>query len=328
MAYGFLGAGFLLLVLGSEAAVQGGVAAARALGISPLLIGIFVISLAGSTPELAVTLQGALQGSPDLALGNVVGSNILNVLLTLGLASLIRPLPSPPKIVLRDGGSMLAASSMLALLSWDHFFSRGNGFLLLCAFAAYLALVFFTDWRRSQDHAPASARAAMRIAANNISGSAGLFVFAFGMVCLALGAHLVVGGAVRIASSLHYSEAMVGLTIVAMGTSFPELLFTVVAAVRGETDLAIGNLIGSNVINILGVIGLVSVIHPLSLAPSLASVDILIMVAAAAILPPMLSTQWRLSRPQGALLLFCYAAYLAFLAWRVGLLGAHGAVLG
>lgn len=320
MAYWILGAGLALLVLGSEAAVRGGVALSRAAGLSPLAIGLFVISLATSSPELAVALRASLAGSPDIAVGNIVGSNILNILLILGIAALIRPMPSSPKVVLRDGGAMLGSGVVLALMAWGGIISRTEGVLLLVALAVYFASIFFSDWRRSPEHSLHCSRAIERLGGETTSGSAGFYILVFGIVCLVLGAHFAVGGAVRVAGMLHLSQAVVGLTIIAFGSAVPELLLTASAAARGETDLAIGHLIGKNTFNILGVLGLTAVLKPISVAPMFAAVDVLVMVAASVVLLPMLATNWRLSRPQGALLLASYAGYLVFLAWRQGLL--------
>jgi len=310
----------LLLIAGSEAAVRGGVAVARGLGISPLLIGLFVISAATSAPELAVSLRAGLAGASDIAVGNVVGSNILNVLLILGLGALIRPMPSPPKVVLRDGGSMLAASIVLALMAWGHVITRWEGALLLAAFVLYLATTLMTDLRRPPQHSVACARAIARMAAGETAAAPGFFILVFGLVCLVLGAQFSVAGAVRFAQTSGVSQAVVGLTIVAFCTSVPELLLTTIAAARGQTELAIGHLVGSNTFNILAVIGLTAVLKPLPVSTMLAGIDMLVMVGASMVLLPMLAANWRLSRPQGALLLLSYLGYVGFLAWRQGLL--------
>jgi cation:H+ antiporter len=310
----------VLLVFGSEAAVRGAIALSRASGLSPLFVGVVVIGTGTSMPELAVSMQAGVAGAPDIALGNVVGSNIINLLLILGLASLIRPMLSPPKVVLRDGGTMLAASALLALLAWGRVITRTEGAFLLVAFVAYVATVFLTDWRRPPEHSIACARATARLADETPSAAGGLLLVPFGLVALVLGAHFTVGEGVKLAETLHLSQAIVGLTVVALGTSLPELLLTMSAAARGETYLAIGQLIGSNIFNILGVIGATAVLHPLAVAPVLAAIDIPVMVAASALLLPLLASQWRLSRAQGALLLASYVGYLVFLAWRQGLL--------
>ena len=317
MAYWFLGGGLVLLLFGSEAAVRGGVAMARALNITPLVIGLLVVTAGTSTPEFAVSLQAASAGSPDIAVANVVGSNILNLLLILGLAALIRPLPSPPKVVLRDGGGMLIAAIALALLAMTGSITRVAGVALLCAFALYLIVTFFSDWRRSAEHSVPCARALQRLQGSTTSGTAGCFVFLFGLVGVAVGAHFTVAGAVAVAREFHLPEAMVGLTIVAFGASVPELVVTLVAAARGHTQIAIGHLIGSNVFNTLGAIGVTASVFPLRVNPVL-GVDLLAMTAASALVLPLLATHWRLTRPRGALLLLSYACYLVFLAWRQG----------
>ena len=320
MEYAFLAGGFLLLIAGSEAAVRGGVAVARALGISPLLIGLFVISAATSAPELAVSVRAGLSGASDIAVGNVIGSNILNLLLILGLGALIRPMPSPPKVVLRDGGSMLVASVVFALMAWGQVITRWEGAFLLIAFVLYVAATLVTDWRRPPEHSVACARALARMAAGDTPGPAGFFILVFGLVCLALGAHFAVAGAVRFAITAGVSQALVALTVVAFCTSVPELLLTTIAAARGETDLAIGHLVGANTFNILAAVGLTAVLKPIAVSSALAGIDVLVMVGASAILLPMLATNWRLSRPQGAVLLISYLGYVVFLAWRQGLI--------
>ena len=317
MAYWFLGGGLVLLLFGSEAAVRGGVAIARALNLPPLVIGLLVVTAGTSAPEFAVSLQAASAGSPDIALANVVGSNILNLLLILGLAALVRPLPSPPKVVLRDGGAMLIAAVALALLAMTGGITRIAGVAMLGAFALYLVVSFFSDWRRSAEHSVPCARAIQRLQGDTSSGTAGVFVFLFGLVGVAVGAHFTVAGAVAVAREFHLSEAMIGLTVVAFGASVPELVVTLVAAARGHTQIAIGHLVGSNVFNSLGAVGLTAALFPLRVNPVL-GVDLLAMAAASALLLPLLATHWRLTRPRGALLLLSYACYLVFLAWRQG----------
>jgi cation:H+ antiporter len=318
MAYWFLVAGLVLLFLGSEAVVHGGAGLSRAIGLSPLAIGLFVISAGTSAPEFVVALQAALTGSPDVALGSVVGSNIVNLLLILGLAALIRPLPSSPKIVLRDGGTMLVASLALALIAWDGVISRREGLILLGVFVVYLVTTFFTDWRRSAEHSVPCARAVARLEGEGPSAAAGLFLLLFGCVGLALGAHFTVGGAVALAHEFHWSEAFVGLTVVALGASLPELVVTIVAVARGRTQIAIGHLIGANIFNILGALGATAAMRHLTISHALMT-DILIMAGISALLLPLLARGWKLSRPMGALLVLSYMGYLVFLAWRQGL---------
>jgi cation:H+ antiporter len=320
MAYWFLGGGLVLLLFGSEAIVRGGVAIARAFNLPPLVIGLLVISAGTSAPEFAVSLQAAMSGAPDIALANIVGSNILNLLLILGLAAMIRPLPSSPKVVLRDGGAMLVSAVALALIARGGTITRFQGVAMLAAFVLYLALTFFSDWRRSAEHSVPCARALQRLQNGAPqSGTAGLFTLLFGLVGLAVGAHFTVAGAEAVAREFNLPQWMIGLTVVAFGASVPELVVTLVAAARGQTNLAIGHLIGSNVFNALGALGATAALAPLPVNPALSS-DLIVLAAASALIVPLLVSRWRLSRPRGALLLVSYACYLVFLAWRQGLL--------
>ena len=317
-AYWFLGGGLVLLLFGSDAIVRGGVAISRALNLSPLVIGLLVITAGTSAPEFAVSIQAAQAGSPDIALANVIGSNILNLLLILGAAAVIRPLASSPKVVLRDGGAMLITAAALALMSRGGEITRTEGLMMLGAFVLYVAVIFFSDWRRSAEHSVPCARAVQHLQNGAPSGTAGLFLLLFGFVGLTVGAHFTVAGAQAMAREFHFSEATVGLTVVAFGASVPELVVTLVAAARRQTHLAIGHLIGSNVFNALGAIGVTAALVPLKVNPALES-DLLAMTAASALIVPLLVSRWRLSRPRGALLVLSYACYLIFVAWRQGL---------
>jgi cation:H+ antiporter len=316
MVYGFLGIGFALLILGSETALRGSIGMSRAMGLSPLLIGLLVISIGSSAPELFVSLQAVQHHSPDIAIGNIVGSNIVNILLILGLGALIRPMPSPPKVVFRDGGTMVAASLALVCIAIGGTITRQIGLMLLAGFVAYLVLAFATDWRRPAHNSVAECRAQTHT--SQTSAGVGLFLVLFGMVCLFFGAHFIVDGAVAMARTYQVPEAAIGLTVVALGTSLPELAITFIAAARGRSDIAVGQLIGANVFNILFVLGLTAALHPLVIAPMIANVDVLVMAGVAVLLIPLLATSWRLTRARGFLLILCYVGYSVFLASRLG----------
>jgi cation:H+ antiporter len=320
MAYWFLAAGILLLIAGSEAAVRGGVSLARVLGFSPVLIGLLVIATATSAPELFVALRAATAGAPDIALGDIVGGNIFMLLFALGLGALIRPLASPPKVVLRDGGAMLAAALAVTFFSLNGYLTRREGLFLFLGFVVYIVVTFFTDWRRSADHSVALSRALARSKNEPLPVVGGLFLLLLGLICLTLGALFTVDGSVALARALHLQQAFVGLTIIAFGTSLPKLLATLVAAARGHTDVAVGLLIGAVVFNLLGVLGITAMVAPLAVSRMLASADVYVMVGASAALLPLLAMRWRLSRPRGALLALCYFGYVVFLVWRQGLL--------
>lgn len=327
MAYGFVGFGLLLLIIGSEAVLRGGIGLSKNFGLSPLLIGLLVVSIGTSAPEMVVSLEGALHGAPDLALGNIVGSNLANILLILGIGALVRPIPVSTKIVLRDGGALVAASAALLILVESGTIGRRDGWILMAAFAVYVVVSFVTDWRRPSPLCGSEARAQVR-AGHEPTTAMSMILLIFGLVCLYFGGGYVIDGGVALARMHHVPQAVIGLTVLAIGSSLPELATTITAAIRGQTAIAIGNLIGSNIFNILLVLGLTAVVHPLSVSPLVAHADIYVMMAAAAILPVMLASRWRLTRAQGAFLLFSYIAYLGFVAWRQGYIpiGFHGAL--
>ena len=320
MAYWFLAAGILLLIAGSEAALRGGVGLARVLGLSPVLIGLVVIATATSAPELFVALRAATAGAPDIALGDIVGGNIFMLLFALGLGALIRPLASPPKVVLRDGGTMLAAALVIVFFAWGGELTRSDGLFLFLGFIAYIVATFLTDWRRSADHSVALSRALARSQSEPPPVVGALFLLLLGAICLVLGALFTVDGSMALARALHLQQAFVALTIIAFGTSLPKLIATLVAAAGGHTDAAAGHLIGANIFNLLGVLGITAMVAPLSISPMLASADVYVMAGASTLLLPLLAMRWRLSRPRGTLLALCYICYLAVLAWRQGLL--------
>ena len=317
MAYEFVGVGVLLLLLGSEALLHGGIGLSKSLGISPLLIGLVVVSAATSAPELSVALQSA-RTMPDIALGCIIGSNIVNLLLILGLGALMRPLPSPPKIVFRDGGTMLIASLALVAIGWGGMITREIGLVFLVGFAAYLALSFVTEWRRPSQLSATETRAHCR----NGVRAPGLSVFLIlaGVAALFFGARCLIDGGMAVGAIYHLPQALVGLSVVALATSIPELVITIVAFARRHTDIAVGHLIASNIFNLLVVLGLTALIQPLPVSPTFAHADLYVMAGAAALLMPLMILSWRVSRLNGAFLLLCYAAYVLFLASRMGFL--------
>ncbi len=320
MAYWFLAAGLVLLIAGSEAAVRGGVALARVFGVSPLLIGLLVIASATTAPELFVSLRAATAGAPDLALGDVLGGNIFMLLFALGLRALIRPVASPPKVVLRDGGAMLAGALAIVFFALKGDLTRRDGLFLFLGFVAYLVVTYFTDWRRSADHSVVLSRAEARSQREPLPVVGALFLLFLGLICLILGSLCTVDGSVALARAMHLQQAFVGLTIIAFGTSLPKLIAALVALARGRADVAAGLLIGANVFNLLGVLGITAMVTPLAISPALAWTGVYVVAAASAALLPLLAMRWRLSRPRGVLLMICYVCYVAFLVWRQGLL--------
>jgi len=319
MAYGLIAIGLALLFAGGEALVRGGVGLSRFFGFSPLLIGLVVISAGTSAPELLIAVQAVTQGNPALAAGNIVGSNIANILLILGIGAMIRPMESAPKVVFRDGGTMLIASIVFVLMAWNGMVTSRDGWFLVTGLLIFMALLFFFDWRRPATHSVLETRAAQR-ANGLIHPGTSLFFLLIGGVLLYFGAQTVVNGSVAVARQFDVPQSLIGLTLVAVGTSLPELATTIVAAFRRQTALAIGNLVGSNIFNILGVLGITALVHPVAIPAELAHQDMLVMLGVAALLPPLLYTSWRLSRSEGLLLVLLYGSYVAFLAWRQGML--------
>ncbi len=317
MAYAFVGFGLMLLVIGSAAVLRGGVELSRNIGLPPLLIGLLVVSIGTATPELVVALQAASRQAPDLALGTIIGSNIINILLILGLGALIRPIPASPKTVLRDGGALLLSSIALLALVEAGRIPRDCGFVLLGGFAVYVLVCFLTDWRRPTPDSSAEARVLSR-RDRALTPAASTILLLFGLACLYFGGGYVVDGGLAVARYYHMPEAVIGLTLVAVGSSLPELVTTVTASIRGQSSPAAGNLIGSNVVNVLLALGLTASIRPLTVSAHVAGADVYVMAAAAVVVPLLLASRWRLTRGQGFFLVVAYLAYLGFVAWRQG----------
>lgn len=312
MAYLLLAVGFGLLFGGGEALVRGGIGVSRVLGLSPLLIGLVIVSAATSAPELVVVLR-AVTDHPDIATGAIIGSNIANILLILGLAALIRSIPTSPKLVFRDGATMLIASVAFVILAWDAIITGYEGWLLLLGLILFMILSFAFEWRRP--HSMIASRAMSRIN-GELPFTLSLFYVAIGVALLYFGASFLLDGGLAVARDLGWDDSLTGLTLVAIGTSFPELVVTLRAINKNRADLAVGNLIGSNVFNILGVLGITAAMRPVTVSPMLAHQDALVMTVAAAALLPLLVPQWRLSRRAGLGLLLGYGAYLLILALR------------
>jgi cation:H+ antiporter len=317
MAYGVFGIGVLLLLLGSEALLHGGIGLSKGVGLPPLIIGLLVVTAATSAPELAVALEAA-KSHPDIAVGAIVGGNIVNLLLVLGLGALLRPLPSPPKIVFRDGGAMLVASVGVALLALQGIITRQAGPFLLGGFLAYLVVTFVTEWRRPAQSSATEARAHCR--SGDRAPGLNLFLVVLGAALVFVGARCLIDGGLALGGIYNLPQAVVGLTVVALATALPELVITLMAFARRYTDAAVSHVIATSIFNLLVVLGLVAIIHPLPVARLIAHADVYVMAGAAALLMPLMIMSWRLSRLNGAFLVLCYMGYVAFLGWRLGYL--------
>lgn len=306
-----------LLVLGAELLVRGASRLALSVGISPLVVGLTVVAFGTSSPELAVSVQSALTGQADIAIGNVVGSNIFNVLFILGISALVVPLLVSQQLVRQEVPVMIGVSLLLWWLASDGRLGNWEAASLLGLLALYTAFLIVQS-RREQ----AAVRAEYAEAVPRPAGSAWdrhwavqLLLVVGGVSLLVLGARWLVEGAVAFAEYLGVSELVIGLTIVAAGTSLPEVATSILAAIRGEQDIAVGNVVGSNVFNILGVLGASGLAAPagLTVAPAVLSFDLLVMLAVAVACLPVFFTGRKISRWEGGVFLAYYAAYTAYL---------------
>jgi cation:H+ antiporter len=309
--------GAALLAAGGEALVRGALAAARRLGVSPLLSGLVIVGFGTSAPELVVSIDAAVHHRPDVALGNIVGSNIGNILLILGLAAVISPLAVKPLALRRDAVTVVAASGLFLVLAGDGALGPWDAMALLLGLATYLVWAM----RSERSHVtPAGERyrqeaeeltVVPRSAAWTVTAVVG------GLLLLIAGSQVLLTGAVGLARHLGVSEAAIGLTLVAVGTSLPELTVSVLAAVRRHADVAVGNVLGSNIFNLLGILGVSALLQPLPVHERIQAFDQWAMVGTAALLLVFLYTGRCLSRREGGVLMAGYAAYVAlgFLAF-------------
>jgi cation:H+ antiporter len=297
--------GFAVLYVGAEGLIRGGASLALRMGIAPLVVGLTIVAFGTSSPELIVSLQAALAGSGSIAVGNVVGSNICNVALILGMAAVIRPLKVEARIIRRHVPIVIGCSALLVLFLLDNRLGRIEGSIFAIGMVGYV--VFSIRESRTE-------KQAVFDGALPTTGRRAIFDVAFvagGLGLLLLGGSLFLDGAVAAARLMGLSEAVIGLTIVAVGTSLPELATSAVAAYRGEGDLAIGNVIGSNIFNILGILGVTSLIRPI-VSQGIGAADVGVMTMLAVVLLPLMRTGFRLNRWEGLLLLAAYAAYIAY----------------
>jgi cation:H+ antiporter len=317
-------AGFTLLIAGAELLVRGASRLAAAVGVSPLVIGLTVVAFGTSAPELAVSVNAGLAGQPDIALGNVVGSNIFNVLFILGVAGLIAPMVVARQLVRLGVPLMIAASVVVLILGLDGRIGRLEGGALS------LALLLYTGFLIRQSRKENSATAGRTVPEDfahmrtHAQWLIDLALIAGGLALLVLGSRWLVESAVAIAQHLGVSELIIGLTIIAAGTSLPEVATSVIASIRGERDIAVGNVVGSNIINILGVLGLASLVSPagVAVAPEALRFDIPVMVAVAVACLPIFFNRHLIARWEGGVFLAYYLAYTAYL-----ILAATGSML-
>lgn len=302
--------GLILLVLGGEGLVRGSSALAVRFGVTPLLIGLTIVAFGTSSPELVVSLQAALKGNSDISLGNIIGSNIGNIGLILGISALIMPLKVQVQIIRKEIPFMILISVLIAalILTVDSF-SFVHGLIFFLMLITYIFFAIKNSKKEViteeiiEEYTPQKLNTVLSI----------VFIIA-GLAGLIFGSDLFVKGAVEVAKIFGISDLVIGLTIVAVGTSLPELVTSVIAAIKKETDIAIGNIVGSNIFNILGILGITGLVKEINLN-SITYADLGIFLLFAVIILPLSRTKFVLQRWEGALLLTVYAGYVAYLVY-------------
>ncbi len=304
------------LYFGAEWLVRGAARLASYLGIHPIVVGLTIVSLGTSAPELAVCLLAALDGNADLAIGNVMGSNLANIGLILGLTAVIRPLKVAARVVHREVPLMVLITLLFLPLAWDHHLGRVDGILLIVMLVAYVVFVFKSAGMEDAQvigEYEEFAREAFDVPADTIVRDTG-FILA-GSAALVLGGTAIVEGGVFIANELGLSQIVIGLTAVAIGTSLPELATSLVASIRGEADIAVGNVVGSNIFNLGAVLGITSTVAPIPIQPTVLSRELPAVIFLSLLVWPVTRSGFRIKRWEGAMLLATYALLGYWLVW-------------
>jgi cation:H+ antiporter len=314
----FLG-GLVILILGADLLLRGATRLAAAFGISPLAIGLTIVAIGTASPEIAVSLQAALSGQGDLTLGNVLGSNIFNILFILGMTAMVAPIVIAEQLIRMDAPIMLAASLLVLALALDGSLGLLDSFILLFCLIVYTIFALRQSRAESlkvqNEYAAEFAQKQPRTTKNTLMNT---FLILLGLSLLAIGSRWLVDSAVAIARTFRVSELIIGLTIVAVGTSLPEVTTSVIAALKKESDIAVGNAVGSNIFNLLGVLGSGALLSPggIPVAANILRFDFLVMIFVAMVSLPIFYIDNRISRVEGGLLLAYYIFYMAYIAMR------------
>jgi cation:H+ antiporter len=311
--------GLALLISGGELLVRGASRLAALLGVSPLVIGLTVVAFGTSAPEAAVSIQSALRGEPGLVIGNVVGSNIFNVLVILGATAVVAPVLVPPRLLRLDAPLMVGVSLLVYFMALSGRFSHWEGVLLLATIIAYTGFLILQSRRRPDPLVAAQDIDLQDVVAHGLGvWLINVLFVVSGLLLLVVGSRWLVDGAVAFAQALGVSELIIGLTVVAAGTSLPEVAASLVAALRGHREIAVGNAVGSNLFNLLLVLGASSLLslHGIEVPPPALAFDLPVMVAVAALCLPIFYTHSLISRWEGLLLLAYYAAYTGYVILR------------
>lgn len=318
MVWFLLVSGFILLLLGGEILVKGSVALARRLKMPPLIIGIVLVGFGTSMPELVTCVAAALEGSPDIAVGNVVGSNIANILLVAGLGAALVPIITPVSEFKRDGTALTVSTLMLVAvaLMWGDI-GRITGFIFFLSLLGYVAFIYFSEKaklkRVEEKHIVEELEEIGTFMGRPLNMALSAVLAVGGIALTILGAKLLVTGAIDLAQKAGISETVIGLTIVAIGTSLPELVTAVVAGLRNHGDVSLGNILGSNIYNILGILGITALVDPLVIPAEILRFDLWVMILATIMLAVFAVRKLKITRIEGGILLATYAVYLYML---------------
>jgi cation:H+ antiporter len=315
MTWVYLVGGLALLALGGEFLVRGAVQLAERLGVSPLVIGLTLVGFGTSMPELVASVQASMAGAPGIAVGNVVGSNIANILLILGISALITPVAVASRALSRDGAVMLGTAVMFAAMGFVMDLGRVSGVVFLAGLVGYIVYAWRQESVGVDGHTAAHGKAEAFEGIHPGLHKPGALVLSLamavgGLALVVLGGRFLVTGAIDLARTLGIAESVIGLTVVAVGTSMPELVTSLVAAFRRQADVALGNVLGSNIYNILGIGGTVGLIAPTTIPPEIVHFDSLVMVAVSAVVLVFAWTGLRIGRREGGVLLGGYVAYI------------------
>lgn len=308
-------AGLVLLVVGAELLVKGASTVAAVLKISPLIIGLTIVAYGTSAPEMSVSVMSALRGQGDIAMGNVVGSNICNVLLILGLSSIVTPLIVTKQIIRSDVPIMIGVSLLLLMFCLDGELSRVDSLILFVGGIVYTLSLVYQNSKQGAEQDEFAEEYSFSGTSSPILWLKNIVFILGGLVLLILGSRWLVESAVTIARSFGVSELLIGLTIVALGTSLPELATSMVASFRGEQDIAVGNVLGSNIFNILAVLGIAGIVAPngIRVSDSIIQFNAPVAIAVAFACLPIFYSGKKIDRREGVLFLFYYLAYNAYL---------------
>jgi len=322
LAYFLVLSGFALLIAGGEIMVRGAVAIARRLNVPPVVVGLTIVAIGTSAPELTVSIDAVLKGAPDIATGNVVGSNLSNILLVLGAAALISPVQAAPELIRRDGMVMVGSAALLTGLAQVGVIDWITGAIMVSLFVVYIVYCYWAEQTKG-DTGEVNA-----VESEEFSGAQqGLLVasgmFLIGLAGVVYGADLLVDGSVTLAREFGVPEAVIALSVVAIGTSLPELAVSVIAAFKGRSDVAVGNIIGSNISNVLLILGVTSIVSPIDFAAQITRFDSWFMMAITILLIPVLVSGRGICRTEAVVFLSIYVLYIfaIFKGWPAVLVG-------